>query len=148
MKRRNEVAASGAPYTKLPQCKFQKELTFLKNRNGTNLTTLSTTQELTDQTESKTTTPSTALTFPSTVQLTHPSTTPPVNWIKRKRNNEESLDLLIKTLENNNEKTKDDDELFLLSLVPQMKRLTSKKNNLARIQMQQLLFDMEYSTED
>lgn len=38
----------------------------------------------------------------------------------------------------------DSDEKFLLSLGPAMKRLNTKKNFLARIKIQQLLFEMEF----
>lgn len=38
----------------------------------------------------------------------------------------------------------DSDERFLLSLAPSLKRLNTKKNTMARIKIQQLLFELEF----
>lgn len=41
---------------------------------------------------------------------------------------------------------KDDDELFLLSLIPQMKRLNFQRKGEFRIKVQQLLHEMEFGS--
>lgn len=41
--------------------------------------------------------------------------------------------------------TNDPDERFLLSCLPILKRLSNKKNALARLKIQQLLFDVEFN---
>lgn len=42
------------------------------------------------------------------------------------------------------EQTLDSDEKFLLSLAPNLRRLNTKKNTMARIKIQQLLFELEF----
>lgn len=42
----------------------------------------------------------------------------------------------------------DPDERFLLSCLPILKRLTNKKNALARLRIQQLLFEIEFDEEN
>lgn len=70
---------------------------------------------------------------------------------KRRRISNDSTDLLlVKTLDKHLNKDtdpeieNDDNRLFCLSLVPTLKLLNPRKNALARIKIQQLLFDITY----
>lgn len=46
------------------------------------------------------------------------------------------------------EKCTDSDEKFLLSCAPTLRRLTARQNALARLKIQQLLFDIEFKDEN
>lgn len=57
---------------------------------------------------------------------------------------EEADDNTVKFNRSFKQESMDSDEKFLLSLAPSMRRLPVKKNTMARIRIQQLLFEMEY----
>ena len=46
------------------------------------------------------------------------------------------------------EQEKDAEDLFCLSIVPTLKRLPPKKRQLAKLKIQQLLFDLEFGDSD
>ena len=84
-----------------------------------------------------------------------PPPPPPPSMKRRKtKNNNQTppnigaFEALVNALEKGDEPVvKDGDEHFCASLVPQLKRLTIRDNQLARIKIQQLLFDIEFGTE-
>uniref|UniRef100_A0A336LN41 CSON015187 protein n=1 Tax=Culicoides sonorensis TaxID=179676 RepID=A0A336LN41_CULSO len=57
---------------------------------------------------------------------------------------EEATDSTVKFNRSFIEQSFDSDERFLLSLAPSLKRLNTKKNTMARIKIQQLLFELEF----
>ena len=104
----------------------------------------------------------------SNFELTHPSSSspiqslpasppPPPSSTKRRKTkvaNQTPPNIgafeasLVNALEKGDEPVvKDADEQFCASLVPQLKRLTIRDNQLARIKIQQLLFEIEFGTE-
>ena len=62
----------------------------------------------------------------------------------RKRKRDDTEDYLMKKLEALDENDEDEDSLFCRSLVPTLQRLTPRQNKLAKIKIQQLLFDIEF----
>ena len=87
------------------------------------------------------------------------STIHPNNKTKRKRKKLDSDDLLDKTLvktlekinsniENPTKEEKDEDYLFMKSLIPQLKRLNNYFKALAKIQIQALLLKLEFPDKD
>ena len=68
--------------------------------------------------------------------------------IARKRKRSEVTDpveqFLLKEIKNNKQEEKDPDEMFCSSIVATLHRLEPKDNQMAKIKIQQLLFDFEF----
>ena len=167
LKKRDLLTRSGAGATELPRCKFFKELQFLKdvisNRaTQSNLTASQPSLENCDQHE--------IIAVTSITQSDIMCSTPEPTYsdagtakMKRKRSSGSkekegsckdeqssisSLDCAISDyLCQQNSQKNDADTMFCQSLVPILSSLPPKKNRRAKIDIQQLLYDIEFSEE-
>ena len=166
LKKRELLCRSGAGATELPQCKFFKELQFLKDvlSNRATHSNLPTPQPSIDNCDRYEYSEDTSTSKKPDVMCSTPETmqsgteTPPA---KRKRascpkegkatskdeqSSMSSLDSAISEyLANQNDLKKNADSLFCQSLVPILSSLPAKKNRRAKFEIQKLLYDIEFS---
>ena len=166
LKKRELLSRSGAGATELPQCKFFKELQFLKDvlSNRSTHSNLSTPQLSVDNfdrfeyIEDTSTSKKPDVMYSTPKPMQSGTETPPA---KRKRasgtkegkatskdeqSSTSSLDSAISEyLANQNDEKKNADSLFCQSLVPILSSLPARKNRIAKFEIQKLLYDIEFS---
>jgi hypothetical protein len=153
--KRNRLTRSGTGASTLPKCKYFELLFFLHEKSANKPTesnvptipqTLSSDVLLMDSLTQES--PSTSVIHPPT-SLIHP----PVKVINRKKRGldddlEKSLADCDALLKNTIGDEEDEDNLYCRSLAPIMRELPKKKKRLAKIQISQLLFKLQYDDEE
>ena len=155
MKKRDLLTRSGAGAKELPQCKFFKEMQFIRDvvSNRATQSNLSLPQFQADESGDF------EDSFTCTAQQSECNTSTPL--LKRKRTpaikekqdcsingqaSTSSLDHAIASyLQNENSRKDDADDMFCKSLVPILSSLPVKMNRKAKIEIQKLLYDIEFS---
>ena len=163
---------SGSGAKKLSCCKYFNELSFLQQietgrSTHSNLTIPQVTSPSINQNKQTSIHPpaqqhiSSPPPAPPSFMSPPPSSvlTQPTATVQTKRKKKSSVEIdpveeyLIKELagskkEPTPEQEKDAEDLFCLSIVPTLKRLPPKKRQLAKLKIQQLLFDLEFGDSD
>lgn len=153
MKKRELLTRSGAGLTNLPHCKYFKELAFLTDvvTNRVTESNLNLPQfQSVDNPEDE-----------EIINQQEPTSNTPL--AKRKRKLRESQDLdncksvgspldnaiasYLQKENSQNDGKGDADEMFCRSLIPILSSLPPKKNRKAKVEIQQLLFDIEFDKE-
>lgn len=67
---------------------------------------------------------------------------------EEKSSNQNSSILSVQCAETNTEEDIDSDEKFLLSCAHILKRFTNRQNSLARLRIQQILYEIEFGTNE
>ncbi|XP_028396781.1 uncharacterized protein LOC114532138 [Dendronephthya gigantea] len=174
--RRSKATKSGAAASKLPTCKYFDQLRFLHGKVCNKPTESNLTPVIDVEDSSLAVNNSSALTSFVTQSVLCPETSTPTSSksipasapgkskaeteiiantpAKRSKSRAEmafAVDtMLVKTLKDMQEPTvtdQDEDLLFCKSLVPILKKMPARQNRLAKIKINQLLFDIEFNDE-
>lgn len=165
LSKRDKATRSGAGNKKLPTCNFFAELSFLHDSVSNRLCTTNIPSALLSPTPS----PSLSVVVDDEISDDSSFASPPYKYMsssgsesrsahteskkRRPSNNDETDMLLIQTLDKHLSSVppnqlsiaeEDDDRLFSLSLVKTLKGLDAKKKGLAKIKIQQVLFDIQF----
>lgn len=152
--RQNKAAKSGSAASKVIKCKYFDQLSFMYDKTAnkpteSNITITTSTSSSLGPTEDQTTEPAPVTKRKSDEaqikSLKYPKGGPALSM--------EVDNMLIKTLEsmekekpseNVDNQNQDPDSLFCRSLIPILQGLPPQKNRLAKLRMQQLLYEIEF----
>lgn len=87
----------------------------------------------------------------STSRPTTPMDVNPKSAGKRRKPRDEVSEQIIKYLDAKNKKPetgKSEEEVFALSVVPTLKRMTDQQKGLAKLRIQKVLYDIEFDTDN
>ena len=159
-RRREKLQRSGAGNVKLPTCKFYSELIFLSDsfagRSTTSNIIISPTPSTLDIDTSFVSSPPATNLASSPCSFSSPSSTSTTTSnknLKRKQQNDDQMYqmYLMKKLEECDEKEtieEDADTLFCKSLIDIFRKLDPRKNQLAKLKVQQLLTHFEITYDE